>query len=392
MKKFFTLTILTLVFISCNSVTGSGYTLTGTIKNAKGTTVFLEQLSHAAIVAIDSSKVADNGSFKLSSTLKHEGLFRLRISSAPEQNYWLLCMDNKSNFKAELDANDYMATSYTKDAKNDDLQQVLKSMQVQQKDLMALNQQYTQMKDAGAKEDDLNAIGMQLQQKSQVLSTYLINKADSTNNMILKYYIYSIYLPQIQQGQMPPEMLDKIVAFAKDLNKKLPKTNYAADFEKIRAGIEGQKEAAEAQANAGKNTEVGAMAPDFELPNRDGKKVKLSSLRGKVVLIDFWASWCRPCRMENPNVVAAYNQYKDKGFTVVSVSQDNDRAKWLAAIEKDGLAWETHLSDLQGNADASAKYAIQYIPSTFLLDKTGKIVAKNLRGEALEEELKKLLK
>jgi thiol-disulfide isomerase/thioredoxin len=125
----------------------------------------------------------------------------------------------------------------------------------------------------------------------------------------------------------------------------------------------------------------------------DGKKIKLSSLKGKVVLLDFWASWCGPCRKENPNVVDVYNRYKDKGFTVYSVSLDNKKPNWLAAIEKDGLVWPNHVSDLKGwQSDAAALYGINSIPMTYLLDADGIIVASNLRGAELETKLKEILK
>lgn len=137
---------------------------------------------------------------------------------------------------------------------------------------------------------------------------------------------------------------------------------------------------------------VGEMAPDIDLPDSTGKSMKLSSLRGKVVLLDFWASWCGPCRHENPTVVRAYQNYAAKGFTVFSVSLDQSKPKWLAAIAKDGLVWPSHVSDLKGWGSAgSALYKVTGIPATFLLDKEGKIVAKNLRGPALEEKLKALL-
>jgi thiol-disulfide isomerase/thioredoxin len=137
---------------------------------------------------------------------------------------------------------------------------------------------------------------------------------------------------------------------------------------------------------------VGEKAPEIELADRSGNPLKLSSLKGKVVLLDFWASWCGPCRHENPTVVKAYDKYKEKGFTVFSVSLDNSKDKWLAAIAKDGLTWENHVSDLKGWQSAGAAlYKVSGIPATFLLDKEGKIVAKNLRGPALEEKLKELL-
>ena len=137
---------------------------------------------------------------------------------------------------------------------------------------------------------------------------------------------------------------------------------------------------------------VGEMAPEIELPNRDGKAEKLSSLRGKVVLIDFWASWCGPCRHENPTVVKAWNRFSSKGFTVFSVSLDQSKEKWLAAILKDGLLWENHVSDLKGWQSAgAAAYKVNSIPATFLVDKDGKIIGKNLRGTALEQKLEEVL-
>lgn len=142
-----------------------------------------------------------------------------------------------------------------------------------------------------------------------------------------------------------------------------------------------------------KKTQEGAPAPDFTQLDPNGKPVKLSDFRGKYVLLDFWASWCGPCRRENPNVVKAYNAYKDKGFTVLGVSLDkpDDREKWLAAIEKDGLPW-TQVSDLKAWENEAAKlYEVNAIPMNFLIDPNGNIIAKYLRGDALEAALKKVM-
>ncbi len=142
---------------------------------------------------------------------------------------------------------------------------------------------------------------------------------------------------------------------------------------------------------------VGDKAPELAFKDPDGKVRKLSDLKGKLVLIDFWASWCRPCRAENPNVVRTYNMYKDKqykngkGFEIFSVSLDQNKNSWVQAIQQDGLVWENHVSDLQfWNSKGARIYNVNSIPATFLIDGDGVIIAKNLRGKALENTLKSL--
>ena len=140
-----------------------------------------------------------------------------------------------------------------------------------------------------------------------------------------------------------------------------------------------------------RSTDIGIVAPDFTLPTPDGGTFTLSSTRGKYVMIDFWAAWCQPCRRENPNVVALYAKYKDKGFDIVGVSLDREKEAWVKAIADDQLTWH-QVSELKfWQSEIAQKYGVSAIPCTFLLDKEGKIIAKNLRGEELAAKLEELM-
>ncbi|MDA7836400.1 TlpA family protein disulfide reductase [Salibacteraceae bacterium] len=148
-----------------------------------------------------------------------------------------------------------------------------------------------------------------------------------------------------------------------------------------------------------KGVKIGDKAPEISQPGPDGKEMKLSSLKGQIVLIDFWASWCGPCRRENPNVVRAYKKYNKakfkeaKGFEVFSVSLDNNQGAWAQAIKQDGLIWKYHVSDLKKwRSEAAQLYGVGSIPSSFLIDGNGVVIAKNLRGNQIDLQLDKLIK
>ncbi|MCT4581392.1 MAG: AhpC/TSA family protein [Flavobacteriales bacterium] len=173
---------------------------------------------------------------------------------------------------------------------------------------------------------------------------------------------------------------------AKTMNNSIYHNSLKANIAKL------QQQMTMQQPKQNGNAQVGMQAQELNFPSPSGEKIALSSLRGKVVLIDFWASWCKPCRMENPNVVRLYNEYKDKGFTVYSVSLDKDKGRWENAIKQDGLVWPNHVSDLKGwQSAASALYGVNGIPYTVLIDKDGKVIATSLRGIQLEQKLKEIL-
>jgi len=197
-------------------------------------------------------------------------------------------------------------------------------------------------------------------------------------------------------GQVPADARTHMLALGGVIagleSKKSPLIgNYAQRFVEKYKVIEPEAAAQVGQLLKSSSSFVsGGAAPDFTMNNLEGKPVKLSSFKGKVLLIDFWASWCGPCRRENPHVVGLYNKYNKKGFDILGVSLDKTREPWVAAIEKDGLVWH-HVSDLQGWSNSAARlYGVTSIPHTVLLDREGNIIARNLRGAALEAKLQEI--
>jgi peroxiredoxin len=214
-------------------------------------------------------------------------------------------------------------------------------------------------------------------------------------SLFIKTYIDSIQ-PTLAVFYMkdflnPEEEMEYLTGLSQKIDTVLAKSKYTKafsnDLQEIKNALV-QKE----QSTQNASVAVGMPAPEIALPDPNGKVIPLSSLKGKFVLIDFWASWCGPCRAENPHVKRVYDQYKGKGLEIYGVSLDADKRAWTNAIDKDQLPW-LHVSDLKyWNSSVVAQYGIEGIPATFLLDKKGVIIARNLRGEELSAKLAEVLK
>lgn len=329
MKKYILLFVTVVaVFLSCNNNTNNNnFKLTGTVEGVDEGKVYLQRFSNKTFFTIDSAEVV-NGKFTISKNLQLPEIYGLTLDTL------------KSSFLVFFDEG---AVTVALDSA-----QYYRNTKVEGSDLHSLYVEYRA-------------------QRNVEIDSFI---REHPTSLVSAYALYRDF-----SYRLPPEVIKSNIQL---LDPSLHNTPYVEALEKLIPTLE--------------IVAVGKEAPDFIANDINGNAVKFSDHLGEgYLLLDFWASWCGPCRRENPNVVSAYNKYKDKGFNVFAVSLDKDKEPWLQAIDKDGLAW-TNVSDLQFWESEPAKlYGVRAIPANFLIDKNGFIVAKNLKGEDLHKTLDELL-
>jgi len=379
MKYLFIITIIlfsTSVF--AKSVDGN-ISIKGKLTNAEGKTIVLEYFENNKAIIVDSCSIKKNGKFEISATGVNPDFYRIGFGN---NNFALLILTKGQNLTFGGDATDLNQTyTVTGSKESEEIKEFVSGLNKFSDENKEINELYKAVTTTAEEKEELKKRGEAVKVKFVAFRDEFLGR---TYNSLSALTTLS-HLNDLTDY----ELIKKIAAGIAD---KYPGSKYDLSMqEKIKQIEVRVKQEAEAK-KAREASEIGHVAPAMNFKNPEGKVITLASLKGNYVLIDFWASWCGPCRRENPNVVKAYNKYKEKGFTVFSVSLDKDKSRWVAAIKQDGLIWPNHVSDLkQWQTEAVKLYGFRGIPHTVLLDKDGVIIAKNLRGAALEEKLKELI-
>ena len=347
---------------------GNGILISGTVGYPQSGVIQLEKIENNQAVPMDTILLDNNQAFSHRVEIEEPGYFRLNFYNKQQ----VVMILNEDDIKVTVDGNTQSGFVEVSGSSDHDLikkvQEVMQSFQ-SSPEMMQLNTDFGEAKNKGD-------MGRMEELRSQYLDMERENKSKVADMVRNSTSLAVIDLLRSGSVLDADQFFDVYEDVARNMIEKYPTMSHAIEF---KAKVDNMRKLA-----------VGQIAPEIELPNPDGELVKLSSLRGKYVLLDFWAKWCRPCRLENPNVVKMYKKYNERGFEVFGVSLDRNRSDWLQAIEEDGLHW-TQVSDLKYWNSAAAKlYNVTGIPFALLLDKEGKIIGKNLRGKALENKLEEI--
>ena len=372
-KILISLSVILLLSFCDGNKKNSSFQLKGTLSDSKAETLYLEKLGSAKQVIIDSVILDENGNFEFTNYTPKIGFYRIKTN---DKNFAMLVLDSAdkvtitgsvkdlgNTFKVEGSSETTIFIEYNNLSKSSEIK--LDSLNKEFQVLMETN------KMDSIRMDSLSAI-FEAPYNSIInqSNTLMVDKISKNTNM------YSSIMAI--QALDPDKYSDLYKSLDAGLSKKFPKDKNVIMFHEV---VERML-----------STNIGQFAPEISLPSPDGKEIALSSLKGKLVLIDFWASWCDPCRKEMPNVIKIYSKFKNKGFEIYGVSLDQDKEKWMEAITKDGINWP-QVSDLKYWDNLAARiYNVQGIPYTVLIDKDGKIIAKNLRGQELEKKIAEVLK
>ena len=363
MRNLFAILVIALAVFSCQPAKNE-FLIKGTFAGVETGKVYLQKLVDGRPQSIDTADISD-GKFTFKGKMEIPDIRFLRLN---EQDYFAQLFIDNSNITISAKKDSLRNTKITGSPTQDIFQTYVNEMEKLNKDVMGLQSKYQNAITSGNTQDaDKAKIDyMAMIENNKV---YTKNFVKEHSNSVVSAYITLVQL----SSQIDGAELDSITS------KFAPEISTSEYVIKLKQMVEDQKK-----------TAIGAVAPDFTMNDTMDKPIQLSSLRGKVVLVDFWASWCGPCRQENPNVVKLYQQYKDKGFEILGVSLDRTKEEWLKAIQDDKLTW-LHVSDLKYWQNSAAQlYAVNAIPQSFLLDKDGKIIGKGLRGDDLAKKLGEL--
>lgn len=376
MKRILYLALIVGLITACKGKKHEGFEVSGVIKNAPGKKILLIETPSAITqpVVLDSTLVKDNGSFALKGRAIEEGIFRLSLENGPD----VVLINDVNNIKVHLDVNNYRNYKVEGSPASESLHQLFEDYRDKDSVILTTFKKIDSVRALPGKESVAVALQTRNDKEIEGLNKMLKDYINNTKSPSASLYALGIASQTIQN--------DEIKSMVNASAKRFPEH---AGLAKIKSLLAVK---APAQASNSSYALLNKQAPDLTMNDVNGKPVSISSFKGKYVLIDFWASWCGPCRMENPNVVAAYNRFKNKNFTILGVSLDEDKAAWQKAIVKDNLTW-THMSDLkQWESAAVPAYTFEGIPFNVLVDPTGKIIASSLRGEELNNKLAEVLK